>query len=106
MPGIVKIRKEYSGEDLEVILLSADDLSDLDTAVVPFLAGAGVDFPTYIMGDGDQDALIRTLDPGWSGALPATLLSKRGSGASRTLVGERSYDQLKKEIDGLLPHRD
>lgn len=105
MPGIVRLRGEYSRKDLDVILLSADDLSDLDSAVVPFLDKTGVNFPTYIIhfiGEGDQDAFVRSLDPGWSGALPATLISARGPAGSRTLVGERSYEQLKKEVDVLL----
>jgi thiol-disulfide isomerase/thioredoxin len=102
MPGLVRLRSEYSRDDLDLILLSADDLSDVDTAVAPFLGKAGVDFPTYVFGGGDQDAFIRTFDTTWSGALPATFLSSRPSGASRTLVGERSYEQFKAEIDALL----
>ncbi len=106
MPAIVKLRAEFNHRDLEVILLSADDLSERDSAVVPFLGRVGVDFPTYIFaqmpGDG-QDALIRSLDPEWSGALPATFLTVRGSGTTRTLVGERSYEVLKREVEVLLP---
>ena len=102
IPGLVRLWEEYSRDDLDLILLSADDLSDRDSAVVPFLKGTGVSFPTYIIGGGDQDAVIRALDPEWSGALPATILSARGDGASRTLVGEQTYDQFKTEIDALL----
>lgn len=102
MPGIVRLRADYSADDLEVLLLSADDLSDLDSAVVPFLERTGVSFPTWIIGERDQDAVIRALDPEWSGALPATILSLRGERVSRTLVGERTYEQLKTEIDALL----
>lgn len=102
MPGIVRLRADYSGDDLVVLLLSADDLSDLDSVVVPFLERTGVGFPTYIIGDRDQDAVIRALDPEWSGALPATILSRRGGGRSETLVGERTYEQLKTAIDALL----
>ncbi len=102
MPGIVRLRDDYSRDDLDVLLLSADDLSDLDSAVVPFLERTGVGFPTWIIGERDQDAVIRALDPEWSGALPATILSLRGGAMSRTLVGERTYEQLKSEVDALL----
>jgi thiol-disulfide isomerase/thioredoxin len=102
MPGLVKVRGEYSRDDLEVILLSADDLSDLDSSVVPFLRKTGVDFPTYIIGDKDQDAVIRALDPEWSGALPATMLTVRDAPEPRTLVGERTVEQFREEIDALL----
>jgi len=102
LPGIVRLRSEYPRADLDVILLSADDLSDVDSAVVPFLRRNGVDFPTYVIGGGDQDAFIRALDTEWSGALPATFLTARASGASRRLVGERTHEQLKTEIDALL----
>jgi thiol-disulfide isomerase/thioredoxin len=99
MPGLVRLRSDYSRDDLEVILLSADDLSDVDSAVVPFLRKSGVDFPTYVFGGGDQDAFIRALDTSWSGALPATFISSRTAGASGIFVGERSYEQLKNEVD-------
>lgn len=102
MPGLVRLRREYPRNDLDVILLSADDLSDLDSAVVPFLSRSGVDFPTYIIGERDQDAFIRTLDTGWSGALPATMIARRGAAESRTIVGERTFDQLRSDIDALL----
>ena len=104
MPALVRLRSEYSRADLDIILLSADALSDLDSAVVPFLSNTGVDFPTFIIGEKDQDAVIRALDPGWSGALPATMISGRGpaGGDPRTLVGEHSHEQFKHEIDALL----
>jgi thiol-disulfide isomerase/thioredoxin len=102
MPGLVRLRSEYSRNDLDLIILSADDLSDVDSAVVPFLEKTGVDFPTYVFGGGDQDDFINALDSTWSGALPATFISSPSTGASRTLVGERTREQFKSEIDALL----
>jgi thiol-disulfide isomerase/thioredoxin len=102
MPGLVRLRSEYSRADLEVILLSADDLSDVDSAVAPFLRKTGVDFPTYVFGGGDQDAFIRALDTTWAGALPATFIASPPSGPSRTFVGGRTYEQLKAEVDARL----
>lgn len=102
MPALVRLRSEYSRDDLDLIILSADDLSDVDTAVVPFLGKTGVDFQTYVFGGDDQDEFIRTFDTTWSGALPATFLSSRPAGVSRTLVGGRSYEQFKAEVDALL----
>lgn len=102
MPGLVRLRSEYPRADLDLVLISADDPADLDTAVVPFLRGSGVDFETWIYAGRDQDALIRGLDSSWSGALPATFLSSPATGASKTLVGERTYEQLKTAVDELL----
>ena len=102
MPALVRLRSEYSRADLDVILLSADDPSDADTAVAPFLAKTGVGFPTYIFGAGDQDAFINALDSSWTGALPATFLSSPSAGTSRTIVGARTYEQFRGDIDALL----
>jgi thiol-disulfide isomerase/thioredoxin len=102
MPGLVRLRSEYSRDELDLIILSADDLSDVDSAVVPFLEKTGVDFPTYVFGGGDQDDFINALDTAWSGALPATFISSPSTGVARTLVGERTHEQLKSEIDALL----
>jgi len=66
------------------------------------LAKAGVKFQTYIYAGGDDDALIRSLHPDWSGALPATFITGRGRPPMRWFVGGKSYEQLRAEVSGFL----
>jgi thiol-disulfide isomerase/thioredoxin len=77
-PGLVRVARQYQGQGLKVMLVSADDDTDM-APVKKFLAAEGVDFPAYIKAEKDQafiGALNRqsTLDKQWDGALPATFI--------------------------------
>ncbi|HLB01488.1 MAG TPA: TlpA disulfide reductase family protein [Bacteroidota bacterium] len=102
MPALVRLRADYPDTDLDIIMVSTDYTEDLDSLVAPALAKAGVKFQTYIYAGGDDDALIRSLHPDWSGALPATFITGRGRPPMRWFVGGKSYEQLRAEVSGFL----
>jgi thiol-disulfide isomerase/thioredoxin len=79
-PELVRVARQYQGQGLKVLLVSADDDQDM-AAVKKFLAEQGVDFPAYIKAEKDQP-FIDGLDKRWTGALPATFLYD-GSGKLR-----------------------
>jgi thiol-disulfide isomerase/thioredoxin len=102
MPGLVKLRTDYPDSDLEIIMVSTDDAEDLDSLVAPALSEAGVKFRTYILAGGNEDAFIRSMNPEWTGALPATFVYARGSSSVNWFVGGRTLEQLKNAVSGLL----
>jgi len=102
MPGLVRLHGEFTDDELEVIMVSTDDTDDIDSLVAPALAKAGVAFPTYILAPGMEDAFIRSLHPDWSGALPATFVTARGTGRSEWFVGGRSHDDFRRAVSELL----
>lgn len=102
MPGLLKAWKSFRAKPLQLILLSTDDIDDLETKVRPALKKFGVDFPTYIMSDSSQDAFISGINDAWSGALPATFLYDREGKLAEMKVGERTYLQLREALDRLL----
>lgn len=71
-PGLVRVAHKYESQGLKVLLVSADDNTDM-ASVKKFLAEEGVDFPAYIKAEKDQP-FIDGLGRQWSGALPATFL--------------------------------
>lgn len=80
-PDLVKIRKQYAAERLDFVIVSLDDVSDIETAVPDFLAEVrATAFPAYLLHAEDDGAAINMVDPTWSGELPATFLYDR-SGA-------------------------
>ena len=105
MPSLLRIRNEYRGKQFALILVSADDLDELDSVVKPALGRFGVDFPTYIIHDSTDDAFIRGMDPGWSGALPASFLYDDRGRLVKMFTGERSYKQFAKAVAAALKRR-
>ena len=102
MPGIVRLRKDYRDQDVEVILVSADDVDKADTTVPRMLHKLGVDFPTYVDNDSTDEAFITGMNPDWSGALPATFFYDSEGKRVKMLVGGTSYSAFKKEISQIL----
>jgi len=101
-PGLVRVARQYQAQGLKVMLVSADDDSDV-APVKKFLAAAGVDFPAYIKAQKDQ-AFIDTLnqqsplDKQWDGALPATFIYD-GSGKLHDFwEGEVTFNVFQQKV--------
>ena len=101
-PDIMAVYRQYKNQGLKVVFVSAD-FEDQADDVRAFLKTQGVDFPTYLKLSDDR-AFINTLDPNWSGALPATWIYD-GEGEKRHFwIGKASREQLKKKIRDVLSH--
>ena len=80
-PGLVNVGRTRRVDGLRLIFVSAD-MEDQVADVRKFLAAHGVSDTAYIM-TGDAMTFINTLNPKWTGALPATFVyNGRGELAS------------------------
>ena len=101
-PDIVAVYRQYKNRGLKVVFVSVNFENQADDARA-FLKAQGVDFPTYLKLSDDR-AFINTLDPNWSGAMPATWLYD-GAGEKRHFwIGKASREQLAKKIRDVLSH--
>lgn len=73
-PDLVKIDKQYRPQGLDFIAISLDDLADLKTAVPKFLRRMQARMPNYLLNVSDPEPAIKSVDPAWDGAMPATFL--------------------------------
>jgi thiol-disulfide isomerase/thioredoxin len=73
-PDLVKIDKQYRPKSIDFIAVSLDDLADLKTAVPKFLREMRATMPNYLLNVSDPEPAIKSVDPAWDGALPATFL--------------------------------
>ena len=62
---------------LKVILISLDFPNTIDRRVIPFLKEKNITADVYLVTDLDYNSWIEGIDPGWSGAIPATLIYNR-----------------------------
>jgi thiol-disulfide isomerase/thioredoxin len=99
-PSLVKLRGQYTADQLDFVLVSLDDVSDISKAVPDFLnevhAGA---MPTYLLHADDEDAAIKLVDPAWSGELPATFLYDRAGRVVFKHMGPIKPDELRAAIE-------
>ena len=102
MPGLLKLKRNHADEPFKLILVSADDIDEIDTVVRPMLKSLGVEFPTYIVHDSTDDAFITRMNPDWNGALPTSFIYGKEGKLKAMMTGERSYKQFEKTIYDLL----
>jgi thiol-disulfide isomerase/thioredoxin len=102
MPGILALRRTLGPKGLAVILLSADDIDDLQSDVIPAGRSLGITFPSYIMRDSTEEAFITGMNPAWNGALPTTFLYDRSGALVEMFVGERTEKELERKLIPLL----
>jgi thiol-disulfide isomerase/thioredoxin len=73
-PDLVKLDRQFRPHGLDTISVSLDDLADIKTGVPEFLRQMRATMPAYLLNVPDPDQIISSVDPKWSGALPATFL--------------------------------
>lgn len=99
-PDLMRAYRELQPRGLELVLISADFEAQREKART-FLAGLGVDFPTYLK-TGPDGAFIDAVDPGWSGSIPATLVLGRDGTKKAFWDGAASYEDFKQAVEPLL----
>ena len=60
---------------VKIVLVSLDFVKEL-TNVEKFISSKNIHLPVYLLTDADYDSWINQVNPDWSGAIPATLISK------------------------------
>ena len=74
-PDLVNVHTKYSERGLEMIFVSLDEPSDIDTVVPQFLREMRAEkIPNYLLNVPDPAPAIDAVDTAWKGALPATFL--------------------------------
>ncbi|RTQ45335.1 TlpA family protein disulfide reductase [Hymenobacter gummosus] len=74
LPHFEQLRARQAAKPVQVVLVSLDFASKLDTKVRPFVQKQGLKSKVWLLSEPDQNAYIDAIDPKWSGALPFTLV--------------------------------
>lgn len=86
------LHRQAPGTEMKVILISLDFPNSIDRRVIPFLKEKDITAEVKLVTDLDYNAWIDRIDPGWSGAIPATLIYKQDK--RLFLEKELSRDEL------------
>jgi len=102
MPGILELKKKFEGKGFRLILVSADDIDEIETGVKPTLRKMGVRFPSFIIHEPTDEAFMNGMNPDWNGALPTSFIYDRSGKLAETMVGDKTAKEFEKVIQKYL----
>lgn len=101
MPALIRLSEKLKPRGFELIFISADE-PEQEHAAETLLKKNGVPGTGYRKQAKDDDKFINSLDPKWSGALPASFLYDRNGRKIRSFIGEVDIKTLEAAVDKLL----
>lgn len=97
-PDLVKLENDYRGK-VDVITVSLDDITEINTGVPKFLSEMKAEMPTYLLVSKDEGAIISTISKDWSGGLPFTILYDEKGETIYFKQGKFKVPELREKID-------
>ena len=101
-PEFVALDGKYRDLGVRFVGISADDVSDLQLKVVPFVKERKVKFDIFIQDVEDPQEMIDVVDKKWEGVLPTTFVYDRQGKLVFTRFGIIDRDQLIQAIENAL----
>ncbi len=101
LPLVAALSSKFDGRQVQLITISSDDPENRDAAL-RLLRKTGVSGPWFIKAAVDDGAFINTVDPTWSGALPAFFLYDKRGKLVRQFIGEVEIAEIERAVHGLL----
>ncbi len=78
LPAFEKLASDYSDKKVKLLLVSLDFPDKLESQVIPFIERNGIQSEVVLLDDADANSWIPKVSPQWSGAIPATVIYKKG----------------------------
>ena len=91
LPYFEALQQQYKKHEIQVYLISFDDVENLESRVKPFIEKREITSTVKLLDETDYNSFIDKIDPSWSGAIPATLII---AGKNRRFV-EGELDEAK-----------
>ena len=100
MPQLAKLEGRLREKGFRLVTISADE-PEQRQAAAEFLKKAGISGPAYLRQAKDDDKFINSVDPKWSGALPALFLYDRQGKLVKSFIGETETPAIETAIGKL-----
>lgn len=98
-PDLVRIGDDYKSRNLDFILVSLDDPSELKSGVPRFLRRMRAVMPAYLLNEMEPDSVITAVDPEWAGSMPATFLLDSSGQLVYKHIGVIDPEELRAELE-------
>lgn len=100
VPYFEQIGQKYKDKKVKVLMVSMDFPNQLESRVIPFIEKQNMKNEVVLLDDPRQNKWIPQVDEEWTGALPATLIYKKGH--RQFYQKEFTFDELEEIINPLL----
>ena len=97
MPKLVELESRYRARGLRLITISCDE-PEQETGALDFLKKNRAPLPGYIKRPKDDNNFINSIDPKWSGELPALFLFDREGRKVKSFFGETDMAALEASL--------
>ncbi len=97
LPAFERINGEYKDRRVKVVLVSLDFPNRYEDHLIPFVEKEDIRSAVVHLTEVNANNWIDKVDPGWSGAIPATLIYK--SGQREFYEQKLSYQELKTIVE-------
>ena len=79
LPYFEQVNKEYKNKNTEVILVSLDFPSQIESKLKPYLKKNNIKSSVILLDDSKMNIWIPKVSPDWDGGIPATLIVNKSS---------------------------
>ena len=86
-PEFLELDKKYRGQGVRIVGISADEVSDIQDKVIPFVKQHKPQFEILVQDTDDLDLMMAQVDKDWQGALPTTVVFNKQGLLSYTKYG-------------------
>jgi thiol-disulfide isomerase/thioredoxin len=104
-PDLVRIDNDYRARNLDFIIVSLDDPSEIKTTVPRFLQQMRARMPAYLLNATEPNAAINAVDPEWAGGMPATFLLDTSGQVVYKHLGPIKPEELRREIEKVMSEK-
>jgi len=98
-PEFVALDARYRDKGVKFVGISADEISDIDSKVIPFIREQKAMFDMMIQDTDDPEEMIAVVDKDWQGTLPATFIFDKTGKLSYVRYGIIDRDLLIEAIE-------
>lgn len=98
-PEFVALDAKYRDKGVKFVGISADEISDIDSKVIPFIKEQKALFEMMIQDTDDPEEMIAVVDKEWQGTLPATFIFDKTGKLSYVRYGIIDRDLLIEAIE-------
>lgn len=98
LPEFEKLHTEQKGNHVKVILVSMDFKEELDKKLKTFLDKTGYTAEVVLLDEVNGNDFINKVSESWSGAIPATLITRKNKSTFKFIEKKVTYDFLLESI--------